>query len=350
MRIILTHAPGRFEGLETGLRRRGHTVVHAPLITTRPRTGEEVRAAAEALLSLPWLLFTSRSAVEAWSALGVGWQAPGGRSPGAPRVGAVGRKTASALRAAGAEPALVAERASRATGLADAFLQHPEAASPVGLPQGDRALSTLRRALEQAGFDTRPLVLYETVTQPWTGDAAGSGVAASGVPASDAASDAAGDAAGDEAGDAAGDGATPGPELVVLASPSAVDALPGEVAERAALVAIGPTTAAALERRGLACRQARAPSVGGVLDAIAAVAAEHAGVDASEDGAEDAGVDAGVDASGEAALNAAGLDTAGLDTANAGRDEARAARAVDGGRHAGRRRDGHGDGREGGSA
>ena len=333
MRIILTHAPGRFEGLETGLRRRGHTVVHAPLIATRARTGEEVRAAAEALLSLPWLLFTSRSAVEAWSALEVGWRAPAGRSPGEPRVGAVGRKTASALRAAGAEPALVAERASRASGLADAFLQHPEAASPVGLPQGDRSLPTLRRALERAGFETRPLVLYETVTRPWTGDAAGSAVAATGIAANRIA--AAGvTAAGVTASDAASDAATRGAELVVLASPSAVDALPGEVAGRATLIAIGPTTAAALQRRGVACRQARAPSVGGVLDAIEAVAAEHAGVDASEDGAEDAGADAGADAAGEA-----GAGEAGTDAANAGRDEAR---AVDGG--------GHGNGREGGRA
>ncbi len=250
MRIVLTHAAGRFEGLDTGLRRRGHTVVHAPLIATRPRIDAEARVAAEALLALPWLLFTSRSAVEAWSALGVGWHAPSEADGTAPRVGAVGRKTASALRAAGVEPALVAERASHAAGLADAFAQHPEAASPVGLPQGDRALPTLRRGLERAGFETRPLVLYETVTQPWTGDAPG-------------------DAAADDSAGAA--------ELVVLASPSAADALPDEVARRAALVAIGPTTAAALERRGLAPRQARAPNVGGVLEAVEAAEAERVG-------------------------------------------------------------------------
>ena len=266
MRIVLTHAPGRFEGLDTALRRRGHAVVHAPLIATVPRTGAEVRAAAQALLVLPWLLFTSRSAVEAWSALEVGWRAPGEPTGDAPHVGAVGRKTASALRAAGVEPALVAERASRAAGLADAFLRHPEAASPVGLPQGDRALPTLRRALERAGFETRPLVLYETVTRPWPGDATGGDTAASDTAGGDT-------AAGDTA---AGDTAAGAAELVVLASPSAADALPAEATKRATLVAIGPTTAAALERRGLACRQARAPSVGGVLDEVEAVAAERA--------------------------------------------------------------------------
>ena len=285
MRIVLTHAPGRFEGLDAALRRRGHTVVRAPLIATVPRTGEDVRAAAEALLTLPWLLFTSRSAVEAWSALEAGWRAPGEPAGGAPRVGAVGRKTASALRAAGAEPALVAERAPRSAGLADAFLQHPEAASPVGLPQGDRALPTLRRALERAGFETRPLVLYETVTQPWPGDATGSDAGAVGAGRGD---NGAGDAAALRA-------AASAAELIVLASPSAADALPAEAAGRAALVAIGPTTAAALERRGLSPRQARAPSVGGVLEEVEAVAQERAAADAATDAATDGATDGGAD-------------------------------------------------------
>jgi len=256
MRIVLTHAAGRFEGLAAALQRRGHTVAQAPLIATRPRTGEDVRAAAAALLALPWLLFTSRSAVEAWSALAVGWRPADGPTAAAPtdapRLGAVGRPTASALRAAGAEPALVAERSSRAAGLADAFLRHPQAAGPVGLPQGDRALPTLRRALEHAGFETRPLVLYETVTQPWSGDAGDADAGDADAQAPERASE---------------------PELVVLASPSAADALPQAIAAHATLVAIGPTTAAALERRGLACRQARSPNVGGVLAAVDALAA-----------------------------------------------------------------------------
>ncbi|MEJ2292133.1 MAG: uroporphyrinogen-III synthase [Deinococcales bacterium] len=251
---MLTHSEGRFDGLAEGLRRRGHEVVHAPLIVTRPRSGEDARADASELLALPWLLFTSRSAVEAWAVLGVGWTAPDGH---APRLGAVGRQTASALRKQGAEPALVAERSSRAAGLAEAFLEHPAAAGPVGLPQGDRARPTLRRALEEMGFETRPLVLYETVTQPWTGEAEGSERPGAG-------------------------GAT---ELIVLASPSAAEALPGEVARRATLVAIGPTTAAALEHRGLPCRQASTPSVGGVLAEVDAVLAEPGGAGPDESGA-----------------------------------------------------------------
>jgi uroporphyrinogen-III synthase len=262
MKIVLTHSEGRFEGLAEGLRRRGYEVEHAPLIVTRPRSGEDARADAEDLLELPWLLFTSRSAVEAWGALGVGWTAPDGHVP---RLGAVGRQTAAALRALGAEPALVAERSSRAAGLADAFLEHPKAAGPVGLPQGDRARPTLRRALEEAGIETRPLVLYETVTQPWKGEAEES----------------------ERTGPAdTPDAAAVASVLIVLASPSAAEALPGEVARRATLVAIGPTTAAAVESRGLRCRQAPTPSVGGVLEAVeeaeAAGLAEREGAGAAD--------------------------------------------------------------------
>ncbi len=256
MRIVLTHSEGRFEGLAEALAKRGHEVTHRPLIVTRPRRSEDVAAEARALLALPWLLFTSRSAVEAFVGLGLGWRSPEGA---APLVGAVGIKTASALRRAGVEPALVAERSPRAEGLARVFLSDPRAAGPVGLPQGDRALPTLRRALEEAGLEVRPLVLYETVAQPLEG-----GGGARSVPA-EAAADAGRSASAEGSADA---------ELVVLASPSAAQALPDAVAERATLVAIGPTTAGALAERGLGCRQATAPSVAGVLAEVEAVVAQ----------------------------------------------------------------------------
>ncbi len=241
MRIVLTHSEGRFEGLDTALDRRGHEVVHSPLIRTQARMGEAVRAEAEALLNLPWLIFTSRSAVEAWSALGVPWRSPDvPADDGVPLIAAVGRKTASALRAAGAEVTLVGER-SHAESLADAFLNDARAAGPVGLPQGDRALPTLRRALADAGYETRPLVLYETVTTP--------------IPAEVLARN------GEQA-------AT----LVVLASPSAAAALPADVAREATLLAIGPTTAAAVDERGLSCVLAASPSVAGVLATVDALA------------------------------------------------------------------------------
>ena len=241
MRIVLTHSHGRFEGLADALRQRGHAVAHRPLIVTRPRPTEDVRDEARGMLSLPWLLFTSPSAVEAFAALEIGWRTPEGD---APLVGAVGLKTASALRRAGVEPALTAERTPRADGLARTFLADPRATGPVGLPQGDRALPTLRRELEGAGLEVFPLVLYETVPQELTAAAADDGLDPDAATAA---------------------------ELVVLASPSAVQVLPQELAGRATLVAIGPTTASALAKRGLACRQAAAPSVAGILAEVEAV-------------------------------------------------------------------------------
>lgn len=244
MRIVLTHSEGRFEGLAAALERRGHEVEHRPLIRTRARAGAEVRAEAEALLALPWLIFTSRSAVEAWQALGVPWR----RSDvpeGVPLLAAVGRRTASALRRAGAEVALVGER-SQASSVAEAFLADPRAAAPVGLPQGDRALPTLRRALEREGFETRPLVLYETVTEPFDDLASPS----QGAPGADGL-----------------------PTVVVLASPSAAGALPESAALGATLVAIGPTTAGAVKARGFPCLQAASPSVAGVLAAVDGISA-----------------------------------------------------------------------------
>jgi len=60
-------------------------------------------------------------------------------------------------------------------------------------------------------------------------------------------------------------------DAVLLASPSAVDALPAALAQRAALVALGPTTATAVQERGYDCRVAAEPSVAGALSALVAL-------------------------------------------------------------------------------
>lgn len=87
--VLLTHAEGRLEGLAEALAARGFQPVHLPLIATRPLP-VSARAARE-LLGCDWLLFTSRSAVAAWCALGL--PLAGAR----PRLGAVGEATAREL-------------------------------------------------------------------------------------------------------------------------------------------------------------------------------------------------------------------------------------------------------------
>ncbi|HEX7021386.1 MAG TPA: uroporphyrinogen-III synthase, partial [Trueperaceae bacterium] len=166
------------------------------------------------------LLFPSPAAVAAWAALGLRWDGA--------HIGAVGTKTATALAEQGAVVTLVGEPQT-AAGLAAAFVRHPAAAGPVGLPRGDRALPDLPDELRHAGYEVRPAVVYSSRTLPWQG------------------------------GDV---------EAVVLASPSAVAALPATIGKRAKLVALGPTTARAVTEAGWSCIRARTPEAPAVVAAI----------------------------------------------------------------------------------
>jgi uroporphyrinogen-III synthase len=222
MRIALTQAKGRLEGLDDRLAALGHEVVRVPLVETVPLTDMEAQEAAAALLGLPWRLYASRSAVEAWLELGLGL------ADGA-RLGAVGPGTARALARAGAPDVLVGER-STAAGLAQAVVAVPGVRGPVGVVQGRRARSTLRDALAAAGFEPRVATVYDTQPQVWRGNE--------------------------------------GVDVVVLASPSAVAALPRHVGDGAVLVAIGPTTARAMRERGWRGIEAERPTAEGVLQAV----------------------------------------------------------------------------------
>jgi len=275
---VLTHAAGRLEGLPERLRALGFDVVHEPAIAVRPRTDAATRVAAASLLDLPWLLFASRSAVEAWRALGVGFE----RHPASsrsPRIGAVGAGTAAALQAAGARVDLVAEL-STAEGLANAFTAHPAAAGPVGLARGNRARPTLADRLSEAGYATRAVVLYDTESLAWNDEPHRSTNAVE-------------------------------PTVIVVASPSAVASLPlgslgggdadegqgarakasrieapregatgntatGNTAPRIEaahdiaprIVAIGPTTAVAVRALGVPCEVAETADVKGIVSAV----------------------------------------------------------------------------------
>ena len=237
MKVLLTQGRGRLESLEAALRERGDEVVRRPLIRTVPRADAATRAAARRLLKHPWLLFASRSAVEAWAHLGL----PLLPVPHGPRLGAVGGGTAAALADLGAPVEVIGEPA-RAEGLASAFLAHTDAAGPVGLPRGDRSRDTLERLLREAGLEVEPLVLYATEPRPWEGDA-----------------------------DA---------DAIVVASPSAAAGLPTDPAPRGAIVAIGPVTGAAVRERGLTpwiAERPDAPSILARLDAArAATGGSHA--------------------------------------------------------------------------
>lgn len=223
MRIALTQSEGRLAGLQERLEAMGLEVVRQPLIQT-----QVLQADLKPLSDCRWWLFTSVAAVRALLALGGSLK---GRS-----LGAVGQATRQALEEAGGRVDLVSPDET-AEGLAEAFLaQRPFGF--VGLPQGNRARPVLAQRLREAGYVVQSVVVYQTQTRPWPTD-------------------------------------LPAPDLVLLTSPSGVEALPESVGSQARLLALGPTTAAALSERGLPYTLVPGPSVEAVLETIARIRGEQ---------------------------------------------------------------------------
>jgi uroporphyrinogen-III synthase len=224
-RVALTQSLGRLEMLEASLLRHGLEVLRIPLVCT-----VTMPVNLEPLDGCPWWLISSVASVEALLALKADFAAH--------RFGAVGRATASAIRAAGGLVELIAPEGN-AVSLATQFLrlevaqdtQRGHDGETVGLPLGDRALSTIQDQLTRAGVQTRALCVYSSQINPWPADA-------------------------------------PQPDVIVLASPTATLGLPESVAARASLIALGPTTAASVQARGWTCRVARRPSVEALLELI----------------------------------------------------------------------------------
>lgn len=216
MRIALTQSEGRLEGLQEHLVAMGLEVVRQPLVQT-----QTLQADLAPLADCRWWLFTSVAAVRAVVALG-------GRLEGR-FLGAVGQATRQALEEAGGRVELVAPEET-AESLAEAFLSR-RPFGWVGLPQGSRARPVLAHRLREAGYTVRSVVVYQTQPVPWPFE-------------------------------------LPVPELVLLASPSGVEALPKAVGHQAHLLALGPTTAAALSEQGFSYTLVSRPSVEAVLETI----------------------------------------------------------------------------------
>lgn len=223
MRIALTQSEGRLAGLQERLEAMGLEVVRQPLIQTRT-----LQADLKPLADCRWWLFTSVAAVRAVLELGGCLK---GRA-----LGAVGQATRQVLEEAGGKVELVAPEET-AESLAEAFL----ALRPfgyVGLPQGNRARPVLAQRLREAGYVVKSAVVYQTQPLPWPPE-------------------------------------LPVPELLLLASPSGVEALPETVGRQAHLLALGPTTAMALSERGLPYTLVPRPSVEAVLETIERIRGER---------------------------------------------------------------------------
>jgi uroporphyrinogen-III synthase len=219
---VLTQSIGRLEGLGRELENRGYRVTRQPLIETQVLLDDTTRTKASKLLECKWILFTSRTSAEVWPQL---IPSPITHHP-SPKFAAVGQKTAQTLTSLGISVSLIADKQNAET-FAEMFLNHPEAASPVGLPQGDRALNTVQTTLEQHGFYVYPVVMYKTILNPQN---------------------------------------ISGADIIVLASPSAVEAL--EDYGTAKLLAIGETTARAIAARGWKAFHSSSPDQASILEMI----------------------------------------------------------------------------------
>jgi uroporphyrinogen III methyltransferase/synthase len=225
-RVLVTRAAVQSAELAGRLRRRGAVPVCVPLLAFEPpEDSAPLERALSRLEEYDWLLLTSATAVR----FGLDGRDLGARTSALPRVACIGPATARAARAAGlpvdvvppdqALPErLVAELAARAK-LDGARVLFPCAA-------GAREL--LPRALGAAGARVDRITAYRTV-----------------LP--------------EEAPLALRKAVEQGLDAITLTSPSTVEHLfralgdvdVRELARRAPLACIGPTTAAALRKRGL---------------------------------------------------------------------------------------------------
>ena len=226
-RIVITRAIEQARDLKERLEGMGAVVLLLPAVSfSEPADTAELDRAIRALGSFDWILFTSANAVRFFARrcrkLGV---APGLR--GQPMCAAVGPATASAAAAEGYSIDYVA-REFLGTALARE-LGESLTGKRVVLPRSQRAGRDLPDALKVAGAEVTEVTAYHT-----------SGVGAAEPEVMNAVREARVD-------------------VVSFFSPSAVENFRGELgaeiisrlAEKAAMAAVGPLTAAALRNAGL---------------------------------------------------------------------------------------------------
>lgn len=245
-RVAVTRGKGGEDALSTRLRELGAEVLDVPSVVTAPPASWAALDAALRELAqgrFHWVAFASATAVDALVArLGaLGLPPPGAEV----RLAAVGAATAARLAGRIRAPDLVPPEATGAA-LAQA-LAPAVSGRRVLVPRAAGGRPELPEGLAAAGAEVVAADAYRTVPAPPEALAPlGDRLAAGEVDA------------------------------VAFASPSAVrsvvDGLGGRAAllQRAALAAIGPTTASALAEAGLACAiRPDAASAAGLADAIA---------------------------------------------------------------------------------
>ncbi len=259
VRVVTTRSASGEDRLRALLEMAGARVLAWPTSEyPPPRDPSPLEAALARLDRFDWVVFTSARAV---AAVGEGraTMAPAAGGPPTPRVAAVGPATARAATEAGWTVA-VEGRGPGARGLAARVAAtFPVAGARVLFPAASGAGPTLEEEFTALGARVTRVEAYRTVVTPPPAERVRADLAA-GVDAVTFASPSAVEAVDRALG---GDPAPRGP---------AHPAHAGELARALtgiAVACIGPTTAAALERRGVAdVRVAAAATLEGVVEAL----------------------------------------------------------------------------------
>lgn len=231
--MVVTRAAHQAAPLVAALAARGAGVVELPVIAiVDPRDGgASLRRAVAHLDGYDWVVFTSANAVSRFFAAEP-------RRESLPRVAAIGPATAAALEHAGAAVALVPERYV-AEGLLEAFPAPPAGGARVLLPRAAVAREVLPEGLRAAGYIVDVVEAYRTQrpqVDPWVLEEAATA------------------------------------DAVAFTSPSTVEgyvAVAGKRAVPPVIVCIGPVTAEAARRHGLAVSAVAAVhTASGLVDAL----------------------------------------------------------------------------------
>ena len=168
-RVLVPRAKSQAGPMNARLSSYGAIPQSVPTISLEPpRNPAQMDRAIKGIVEgrYRWVLFTSVNAVDAvWDKFEeLGLDA---RSFAGVHLGAVGQKTADALRARGMYPELIPHRTKQnAAGLAEIFPEYVEDIDPVGrvlLPRADLGSDVLVDGLEAKGWEVDDVVAYRTV-------------------------------------------------------------------------------------------------------------------------------------------------------------------------------------------
>jgi uroporphyrinogen-III synthase len=239
--VVVTRAESGGGGLRGELERLGLTALHWPVIGIEWTDAAEWEALRRATATFDWIVFTSAHAVEA-----VTDTLP--RPPARTRIAAVGSSTADLLRERGWRVDLCGPGPGAET-LVHALAEVGLRGRRVLYPASSRSRPTLPEGLARLGADVVRFVAYRTVPATLDADSCRTMIRRNAVGA------------------------------VTFASPSAVTELENILGTEyfqhlfatAPAVSIGPTTARALEARGIPSTVAASATLRGLAHACLAV-------------------------------------------------------------------------------